>query len=97
MGRLSKRALFFLLTCLVALALARAFPNPLSTQATTFLGNTVGNRIPKFHARRSRPQRLFNKTESPPPDEPVLNRQKRNSLLLTLYALGTLALNDLPL
>ena len=76
----------YLLVCL--LSLAAALPDPLTSQATTLLSNSVGNILPNSTLGAVIPSD-FTIRPSLPLDEPALN--PRLSLLLTLHALGELA------
>ena len=80
---------FNLLACLFNLA--AAIPRPLTLQATTLIGNGFGNSLPNTTLASIIPHD-FTIRAGLPLDEPPLNQ--RNSLLLTLRALGDLALED---
>ena len=86
MQKFSKQP-YFLLASL--LSLATAVPTPLTVQATTFLGNSLDNSLPNSNLTTVIPNDFLIRP-SLPLDEPVLN--PRDTLLLTLHALASLAL-----
>ena len=80
----------YLLACLSSLT--AAIPNPLTSQATTLLSNSFSNILLNSTLGAPVIPSDFTIRPSLPLDEPVLNRH--NSLLLTLRALGDLAILD---
>lgn len=89
MGKFSVQQMY-LLACLSSLT--AAIPNPLTSQATTLLGNSFSNILPNSTLGAPVIPSDFTVRPSLPLDEPVLDR--RNSLILTLRALGDLAVLD---
>ena len=89
MGKFSVHGIY-VLACLSSLT--AAIPNPLILQATTLLRNSLSNILPNSTLGAPVIPRDFTVRPSLPLDEPVLDPQ--NSLLLTLHALGDLAVLD---
>ena len=89
MGKFAVQRIY-LLACLSSLIVA--IPNPLTLQATTLLRNSFSNIVPNSTLGAPVIPSDFTIRPTLPLDEPVLD--PRNSRLLTLRALGDLALLD---